>query len=97
MSCCDGDYLDVPTMARSIMVIQLRSCRGFPVRVARDANFTDSIDVSAVAIMGDALYKDIRLSGKQVRKTWAGWPFRWARGGAARQARGARKRDAAKR
>ena len=29
--------------------------------------FTDSIDVCAVAIIGDALYKDIRLSGNQVR------------------------------
>jgi hypothetical protein len=29
--------------------------------------FTDSIDVCAVAIMRDALYKDLQLSGKRVR------------------------------
>jgi hypothetical protein len=29
--------------------------------------FTDSIDVHAVTIIRDALYKDIRLSGNRVR------------------------------
>jgi hypothetical protein len=41
--------------------------------------FTDRIDVRAVAIMGDALYKDVRLSGNRVR------PYRRAHGEAARQ------------
>jgi len=35
--------------------------------------FTDSIDVCAVAIMGDALYKDIRLSGNQLRAPRTPW------------------------
>jgi hypothetical protein len=58
--------------------------------------FTDSIDVCAVAIIGDALYKDIRLSGNQVRGPWARRPHGRVCGGAARQGVGARKRDAAK-
>ena len=33
--------------------------------------FTDSIDVCAVTIMNDALYKDIGLSGNQMRVPWA--------------------------
>jgi hypothetical protein len=59
--------------------------------------FTDSIDVCAVTIMNDALYKDIRLSGNQMRVPWARRPHGRVRGAAARQALGARKRDAAKR
>src|ERR1035441_7770446 len=65
------------------MVIQPRSCRRLPVQGDHGAIFTDSIDVCAVAIIGDALYKDIRLSGNQVRETWARRPYRWARGGGA--------------
>jgi hypothetical protein len=41
--------------------------RKAPVTVDDDAFFTHSIDVCAVVIMGDALYRDIRLSGNQVR------------------------------
>jgi hypothetical protein len=41
--------------------------RKAPVTVDDDAFFTHSIDVCAVVIMGYALYKDIRLSGNQVR------------------------------
>ena len=35
--------------------------------------FTDSIDVCAVAVIGDALYKDIRLSGNQLRAPRTPW------------------------
>ena len=79
------------------MVIQPRSCRRLPVQGDHGAIFTDSIDVCAVAIIGDALYKDIRLFGNQVRGTCARRSYLRVRVGAARQALGARKRDAAKR
>jgi hypothetical protein len=36
--------------------------------------FTDSIDVHAVTIMSDALYKDVLLSGNRVRALGAGEP-----------------------
>ena len=62
-----------------------------------DALFTDSIDVCAVVIMGDALYRDIRLSGNRVRAPWASRPYRWARDEGARQGLAARERDAARR
>ena len=67
------------------------------VRSDHDVFFTDSIDVRAVAIMGDALYKDIRLSGNRVRRSWVRRSSRRVRDQAARQGLGARKRDAAKR
>jgi hypothetical protein len=71
--------------------------RRFPVPGDTAHFFTDSIDVCAVTIMNDALYKEIRLSGNQMRVPWARRPHGRVRGAAARQGLGARKRDAAKR
>jgi len=43
-----------------------------PALADRYLNNPHSIDVRAVAMLGDALYKDIRLSGNRVRV----WPER---------------------
>src|SRR5580693_4649516 len=58
-----------------------------PASVPPSGFFTHSIDVRAVAIRGDALYKDIRLSGNGVRALRAE-----ADGEAARQGLGTKKR-----
>ena len=80
-----------------MMDIRLTFTRRLSVQGDMAHFFTDSIDVCAVTIMNDALYKEIRLSGNQMRVPWARRPHGRVRGAAARQGLGARKRDAAKR
>jgi len=68
----DSVYLEVRIIQVPAVVPAVRLQRPLararrPVLADRYLNNPHSIDVRAVAILGDALYKDVRLSGKRVR------------------------------